>query len=581
MSRRSVALCLLAVMALVLALIPWEISSDRLRSAVARQIRNEFGLELGMQGRATLVFLPVPRLKIQGVTLADEAGAFSAVGQFNGDLRLLSFLTARVRFSDVRIVRARIQVALDGAGRNAWTAGLDRLRERLTGGDPGPSRVDRIIVTDSELALVHPGDGQVTEWRRLNATIRWPEAGGDVDLSASGLWKGELVSVALSGLTPSLLLGGASDRLDIRATSRLGRVNLLGSVTLGPTPHYAGLLAIQTPSLGSLARWTGLGLDLQDLDQPAGLSGDARLDSAGVEWPKAVLDLGRDRLDGSLAYRVDGERPKLRATLAGGDLDLGWVMPVANPTRATAPRGDYDVRLSASGMRMGDLRLGDLAAGILVSGERLEVSVARATLAGGSVKGRLSAALDGEGRDMRGQVSIDKVDLESLLSKTAPGRGISGTIGGQATFEALGESQADLSRHLRGRVMLVARDGEISGIALNEAAKRVDVRRAAGATPDWRGGRTRFGEAQLHLNFADGVAEITDGRVQTITTQTRVRGRISLSDGALALQATTRLVDPPATERPFLVLDVRGPIEKPVVSSRAPEDVTGATDIRH
>lgn len=585
MSRRSVASCVLAAVALVLALMPWEVSSDRLRSAAVRQIRNEFGLKLGIDGRATFVLLPVPRLKLQGVTLSDEAGAFSAeAGQFNGELRLLSFLAARVRFSEVRIADARIRVSLDGAGRDAWSAAFERLRGRLASGDPGPSRVDKVVVTGSELALVHAANGRTTEWRTLNAVVRWPDAGGDIDLSASASWNGELVSATLTGLTPGRLLAGGSDSLEIRLASRLGRVNLLGSVSLGGQPRYAGLLAGQTESLGALARWTGIGVDLQDLDQPAALSGDARLDADGVEWPKATLDLGRDRLDGSIAYRFSSERPNLRATLAGGDLDLGWVLPIADPTRAAAPRGDYDVRLSASGIRMGDLRLGDLAAGILVSGERLEVSVGRATLAGGSIRGRVSAALDGEGRDIRGQVSIDKVDLESLLSTTSSGRGISGTVGGQATFEAVGEGQSDLSRHLRGRLTLVARDGEVAGHALNEALKRPELRRISASVPEWRGGRTRFGEAQVQLTVADGVAEIQDGSIRTATTQTRIRGRISLRDRLLSVETATRALGPePAAsgpERPALVLDVRGPLDRPVVTARSAEDVTGTTDPR-
>lgn len=550
-----------------------------------RQIRNEFGLRLGVDGRATFVLLPVPRLKLQGVTLSDEAGGFSAqASQFNGELRLLSFLAAQIRFSEVRIADAHIRVALDGAGRDAWRAAFDRLRGRLASGDPGPSRVDRIVVTGSELVLVHPTGHHVSEWRKLNAVVRWPDADGDIDLSASALWNGELVSATLTGLTPSRLVSGASDRLEVRVASRLGQMNLLGSVSLGETPRYAGLLAGQTASVGALARWTGIGLDLQDLDQPAALTGDARLDGEGVEWPKATLDLGRDRLDGAIAYRFDSHRPKLRATLAGGDIDLGWVMPIADPTRAAAPRGDYDVRLSASSLRMGDLRMGDLAAGILVSGERLEVSVGRATFAGGSVKGRMSAALDGDGRDIRGQVSIDKVDLESLLSSTSAGRRITGTLGGQATFEALGEGQADLFRHLRGRLMLVARDGEIAGIALNEAMRPPELRRSSAALPEWRGGRTRFGEAQVQINVADGIAEITEGSIRTATTQTRVRGRISLPDRILSMETATRAIGAEtaatAEGRPSLVLDVRGPLEKPVVTTRSPEDVTGTTDAR-
>ena len=95
-------------MALVLALMPWTVSSDRVMSAVARQIRKEFGLQLGPDGRASFALLPVPRFKLQGVRLTDGAGAFSAeAGQFKGELRLLPLLAGHIRFSEVRIAAIR------------------------------------------------------------------------------------------------------------------------------------------------------------------------------------------------------------------------------------------------------------------------------------------------------------------------------------------------------------------------------------------------------------------------------------------------------------------------------------------
>ncbi|MDB5590463.1 AsmA family protein [Enterovirga sp.] len=581
MSRRSIACLALGGVALVLALLPWTVSSDRVRSAVARQIHNEFGLKLGIDGPATFSLLPIPRLKLQRVTLADETGAFTAeAAQFKGELRLLSLLAARIRFSEVRIADARIRVAIEGADTDSRAGHFRRMRERLARLEGGPSPVDRVVVTGSQLTVTGPGRARVTDWSRLNLVATWSGPDGDVDVAASAVWQGEEVSAWLSGIAARSLIEGGPDNVEIRTASRHGRLNLVGSLTLGDVPVFRGLVAGQTPSVGALARWTGWGLDLQAVDRPATLSGQAVLSADIIEWPQAVLEIGQDRLDGSLALRLDSDRPKLRATLAGGDLDLGWVLPVADPTRAVMPGADYDVRLSASGVRMGALQFGDLAAGVLVSSDRLDVSIARATLAGGSVRGRLSAALDGEGRDIRGQVSVDKVDLESLLSTASTGRGITGTVAGQATFEALGDSQPDLARHLRGRVALVARDGEISGIALNEAARRPEFRRGTPSPVAWRGGRTRFGEAHLQLTLGDGIAEITSGSIQTPATQTRLRGRISLADGHLAIETSTRGTGEDAgsgPQRPALVLDVRGPIEKPVLNARAPDETTGTT----
>ncbi len=572
MSRRSAAFILVAALALVLALVPWTVSSERVKAAVARQIQNEYGLRLQVQGRATVTLLPVPRLKLADVVLSEEAGVLSArASELKGDLRLKPLLAARLQISDLGIVNAEVSVAHTGAGaEGSWPAMLDRLRRRLASGTAVSSHIVRLAITGSRIVVGAALPAKRTVLDKVHAVVEWPEPGGDMAVSGSAEWEGESVALSIGGLNPSRLLSRVPDAIEVTAATRLGRMNAVGNLTWGTSPNFAGLVAGQTPSLGALARWTGLGLDLQEFDRPVELGGLASLGPNEIEWPRAVLGFGGSRLEGALAYRFATPRPQLRATLAGEDLDLGWALAMADTSRIDPPHGDYDVRLSAADMRLGPFRLGDVATGILVSGERLEISLARASLAGGSIRGRISAALDGEGRDIRGQVSLDGVDLEKLFAHVGPMRGISGLIGAQMSFEALGDRQPELAQLLRGRVTLTARDGAIEGITLADPSSRFEGRlQGPAAAPRWRGGKTRYGQAAITLDVGRGTAEITDGTIDTASTQTRLKGSVSLPDGALALQTTTWGMSRPAAAepRPTLVLDVRGTFDHPTVTA--------------
>lgn len=574
MSRRAAIALTALVAVLVPALTPWTISSSGLSAALAGQIKREYGLDLTVSGPIVVSILPMPRVKLSSVAIGDPDGRFSIeAGQFKGVLRLASLLAGHARITDARIVGADIRIdptRLPAADLGAAAAAL---RQKLEA-SPG-SLINRVVIASSRIALSRGEAEPVVLWPKFEAVLRWPDK-ADLDLTASAIWNGETFTVSVAGLNVARLLSGQPEGVEIAAVGRPGTVRLLGDVTLKDgMPRFSGFGAVETPSIGAFARWSGLARDFAEVDRPAGISGDCVIDASGVEWPQVTMAIGDDRLEGSLAVLTGGARPQVRATLAGGNLDLSWILPIADPERAVPPPTDYDVRLSASLVRMGPVRLTDVASGILIRGDRLEVSLARASLAEGSVRGRLSAVLDGDARDFRGQLTLDGLRAERLSAETGMLRGVSGLVGLQANLEAAGDRQPDLVRSLRGKVSVVARDGEIAGLSLAALASRPE-----GAGMDRRG-RMRFGRASLALDVAGGSAEITDGRIESLDAETRMTGRLSLIDGVLAVTATTQPAKQDGRTVQPIVLDFRGPIAAPsVVNVQSTGAITPAQSSR-
>lgn len=582
MSRRAIALFCLVAAVLAVAILPWPIASAVLREAVARQIRTEYGLRLGVQGGVTLALLPVPRLKFADISLStDDRSATLTANQLKAELRVVPLLTGRLRIAQLSVAGAKADVRLDAGGARLAKLMAD-YNARLGSGLGWETRIDRLVVTGSELTIRDETGRTTAEIRALSGLVRWPDPSGEIDLQVSGTWRDEPVAVTLTGLTPRHLSSGKPDEVEVRVASRLARASLSGSLTWQDAPRFEGQMELQSPSLAALTQWTGMGRDLRDFDRTLTLSGLGRFGPDGIEWPRALLDLGGTRLDGALGYRFDTARPQLRATLAGEDIDLGWIVPIADPSRSEPPRFDYDVRLSATALKLGPVQLRDAAAAVLVNSERLEVSLARATVAGGAIRGRLVALLDTDARDIKGHLALDKVDIETLLGSWSAQRGITGTLTSQATFDIAGDRLPEVAQQLKGRVTLAARDGEIAGISLGDGPRRPEARSGSVATT-WRGGKTKFGSASVTLDVANGSAEIAEGVVETATTHTALSGSVSLTRGILALRTATRPTGAgsDAPGKPPVLLDIRGPLARPTVAaSLDPETVSSTTPPR-
>jgi AsmA protein len=579
MSRRAFLLLFLGLVAA--AIVPWTTSSARLTNSVVRQMRAAYGVDLSVAGRTTIAFLPTPRVKFSDIALQGEGGAaLASGGQLRAEIRLLPLLAGRFELVDLAFNAMRIEVALDERGRSAWDPLLARLRAQAAAPDDQPLPVRRIAVTASQLVISGAQGGATHRVDALDLVVRWPSPAAAIAASAQGVWRDEQVSVTLSELRPALLLAGRDTLFALEARTRLGTLAVSGQ--RAADGRLSGQSAIHTASLRDFSRWSGLDLPLGGQIQGFGLEGAFTSEGSEASWPNVRLTLGTDRLDGSLSVQTGTARPLVRATLAGSQVDLTgltaplrdlrapegpWISDPFTPGMASA--GDLDLRLSAGSARIGRLKLDDLAAALLLNPARMELSLGRAGLDQGVLKGRIAAGIGSGFFDLKGQVTFDKVDVAALLADLGSSPWLSGTAQGHLVVEGFGESPADLIRQLNGRALLNMRDMEISGIALEELLRRPE-RRALSTPLEWRGGRTAFERVQVPLAIVNGVAELGEATLTSPRLKTLMRGRLSLADRSLDLRVTTEAaagtLTSIASQPPSLAFDIAGPWENPRVA---------------
>lgn len=567
MTRRRIAFLCLAAFVLA-ALVPWTIRSEHVVSALARQIKQSYGVALASNGKLTFTLLPVPQLVLSSVHLVSADGAVEAqAAQLRTQLRLLPLLEGRLRLHKVWLAQSRIFLTLGEEPAPSVSGTLARLRG-LLGTEPGSRwapRIDRFIVTEAEVNLRNASGHDLARLQRASLMLSSPEPGGEVDLTVSAEWNGEAMIASLDGFDLDAFRQGRPGRVVGEAAGRTGRLSLDGNVTWADGPSFAGKVRGQTPSLSRLCGWTGLGMDLATVERTASIEADGTIDLAKMELPRATLELGRDRLDGAVSLQF-GARAKLQATLAGNSLDLGWLGDVVDPRGGDRLRADYDVRVSATSLALGSLRLREAAVSVQSTARGVEVSLARASFAGGSLRGRVSAALDGEARDIRALGWANGIDLERALGETAGTRGVSGTASGQFSVEIAGKRGAPFARHIRGRGSVQARDGELAGIIAGDGAARAPQGSLAS---ELRSGKVRFGQASIALDFGEGRAEIGSGSIETATGRSSVSGRVDLETMTASLRLALQAQGASPLPSPVF-LDLSGPLRRLTLGAMAP-----------
>ncbi|HEY8566485.1 MAG TPA: AsmA-like C-terminal region-containing protein [Beijerinckiaceae bacterium] len=578
MPRRAVlAIALACLAAVMVALVPWTVSSSFLNDAVSRQLREVYGLEFAVGGRSSIAFLPAPRLKFEDVTLTAGSQPVVRGGHLRGEFRILPLLTGRMELAEVSLAGSRIDVVTDETGRNPWQDVAHRLRARAEGRDSSDMHVRRLLLSGGYIVVQDQRSGG--EWlvRDVNVIANWSSPTSPVDLAGSLTWRGEPLTFSFSDSRPGAILAGRSTRFVLDAVTPGARLSLRGDANGGEDARIVGWSRFETRSLRDTLRWSGAELPLGSLTGAVTFEGDFTAERRSLSWPAVRLTLGADRLDGALSARLEGSRPKITATLAAEGLNLtDYFLPLlqargsdglwnADPIDLSTPTsGDLDMRLSATTARIGGVRLQDLAASIQVRPGRIEATIGRATLNRGLVKGRLGLSAAGDAAEMKLQGSFDRVDMGAFLAELGQPRWIAGTAQGSIHLDGTGETPADLMRQVHGKALVSVRQGELVGVTLPEALRRLE-RRPLAASFDWRGGRTPFDQAQAQITVTNGIGEITESGLSAPNIRGAVQGRVSLADRTLSAKASVEVTNTSPAPAP-IVFDIAGPWEDVAVN---------------
>jgi AsmA protein len=569
MSRRVVLLIALISLAILgTAASPWTLPGGGLSAELTRHVKDKYGLDLVVRGRSTFAVLPIPRVKFENVTLQFPDHALQAEGgTLRGELRLLPLLFGRIELSDFDLTETRIAGSFRALQSVKWT---EILKNRSV-----ETYARRLIVSKSTLRWT---DLKQANLDQLNLVIRWADAAEPMTMTGSALWQDETVSLERASVFPDLLVSDRISPFALTLSTHSARIAAEGEAQLGETPRITGESTVQAKSVRDFTRWSGVELPFGSLLRALSIEGDFSMDRRRLSWPAVSVVLGDDKLEGTMGVRFDTDRPVVTGTLAAETLNLSdlfapfsqartssgsWSEETIDLTRTTGT--DLDLRLSAASASLGRLSLDDMAASVLVQPGRIEASIGRAGFQDGSLKGRLSLVRQNGQVEFKSQGTFAGVKIAPFLAAMGEPRWITGRADGQFSFEGLGKNPADVVRQAQGRSSVEITDGEIVGIALDDALRRVEKRPLL-ASLNWKGGRTPFDKAQAQIVVKNGVGEIAEAHLRGPAVQAGLQGQVLLVDRTLSMTANISPADAPADQSPALVFNVMGDWDNVAVS---------------
>ena len=548
------ALAAVVLVLVCLAAAPWTVSQDAQIVAIGGRIDAGSGLRLVSHGRSVFAVLPRPHIRIYDARLEQGGGALQlSTSSLRVDLGLIGLATGRLDLARVVLADALLTV-------NPAQASLpdDKLKPGAL--VPGASSLAAAALGDVQIVngkvFLRRSSGDTPELiaDELDARLEWARVSAPLSLVGHCLLPtlGEdraPARFALWAAQPDRLAAGEESPITLRIDDEAFKINLSGALALSPRPRFHGQIASAAPSLRVAALWLGLTLPLPGRYADASIKGEASLDPSLLSFPTLSLSIDGNALDGAASIRLDGPRPQIAATLAGASVDLApmfadvpapsaggqWSHEIFPSAQLAA--ADLDLRLSANHVRLGNFQADDAALSAILKNGRLDLSLAEASAYSGRVRARAIIAEGQSGLDMRGSASAEKLDAAAALWDGLKRQSLTGMASGSLTFETTGSSFAELASHLDARGDVTVENGEVYGMDLDLAFRRME-RRPLTAGVEMRSGRTGFDMLAAKFNVAQGQADIEEGVARDAHVTAYFSGHAQIAERTVDLHAT-------------------------------------------
>ncbi len=556
---------------------PWAFSNAALRNEIALQIRRITGLAAVSQGRAVFVVLPEPHISIDDVSFADPSGALRVSARYlKGYLRIAPLLAGRIELTSATLGQPEMHIDLDGRPMQPDSR-IGRAADAATATPEAAAadeeRLGVVTLVNGSARLISKSFKSDVLIDAINMTLDWRKLGAAANVIGKARVRGETATIAAWIAKPVELLRGQQSRMALKIDAPLLSLATEGTLGSAPTWQYAGHIHAAASSVRELLEKAEYPIPLPGPFNGFDLTCDANIVAASAVLSGLRLQFDGNDFEGTLAFQADDKIPVLSGTLATNQLslrpflsalpsaighdgqwnqdpfnlkDLGWA--------------DVDLRISASHMLFSHFDIEDAAVSLMTNNRRLELNVAEAKAYQGTIRGRASFDLNDNTVNMRLGGALSGIDVAAFSFDALGWPEFAGSLTGTVNIESAGISMYELMHSLDGKAQIDVARGQLGGIDLDSALRRIDKSPLALLTNIHRG-RTAFDRASFGLRFEKGVADIEDGKLENPSLTLGFGGTVDFGERALDLHAAAMpSVDEakPGEEAPKFRFDVAG-----------------------
>ncbi len=499
------------------------------------------------------------------------------------DVDVAELLHGRVVFQEVRLTRPRVFLEKSGERRN-WLLDLAQSDETVR------IPVGRLLLDRGELSY---HDAVVnTDIHAALSTVTPTASGLGVVFTAKGRYRG--VAITGTGRTGAVLaLRDDTRPFPLDATLTLGATRVVAKGTVTSLLKFSAIdlrLELQGDNLATLYPLVGIALPPTRVYRIAG-----QLLRNGTRWryENFTGTIGQSDVAGTVQVDTGGAKPLLSGAVTSHQLalaDLGPSVgaspgtdatPISTASTATTPplpshmlpdipfdrsrwaALDADVTLKAQSLlRDKALPLESLQMHVLLKNAVLTLDPLDFGLAGGQLRARIT--LDGRAEVLQGQANIQLrgLQLGKLLPSVAISKTSVGQMAGSIELAGSGASVGLMLGNADGRISLVAQDGQISHLLMEQIGLHlIEIAKL-----------TISGDDNIRLNCAVADFAVARGVMSTRVLVVDTEVTTLIGSGSMDLgHETLDLTIVPHTKNSSLValhgpVYIRGSFEKPAIA---------------
>jgi AsmA protein len=573
------ALCLIGLIAVAVAAIPFLVSTDLAKRRIAEEIGRLTGRAVSFNGEPRVSFFPHINVELRDISLANPDGMtgdpFLAMDAVVGRVRILPLFLGRTEIAEFQLVRPRLALKVDATGRSNWKvkAGgppADRA-DRKTGDatakvpqDPSV-RLGRFLVRGGSITYDDARSGEHEVIDGIDVNFAWPSTKEPAAGNGHFIWHGERVMFNAAVGAPLSLMAGAVSRLRFAVATTPLRVSFNGTAINISDMQLNGQTSISTPSIRRLMTWLGRPVGEGSTFNAASIKGKLTWVKPAAGFDNARIELDGNQAEGAITITFD-DKPKAEGTLAFTKLDVtayleafaaslggngAWrSAPVVLPLATT----DLDLRLSAGKIVAGSAQLGRTAATANIEQGKFTLTVGEAQFYGGRAEARLSAAMNGDMLETSGEAKLEDVPTRAALADLIGLDRLDGQGALSLDVAARGKTWGEIAAAVSGTAKLAIADGTLTGI---DIARLAEIASNPAALSD-HSGSTAFNLFGGSLTMADGAVSSDDLRAEGSGYAVTLGGKVSLVDASVHGLGTLTTIKADSPELPAKIPFVLG-----------------------
>ncbi|MEM9432649.1 MAG: AsmA family protein [Pseudomonadota bacterium] len=503
------------------------IPSERIARIAEAEFEKNTGRQLSITGGVQPKLFPRLGVSLAGAQISNadwsDQGPLLVADAIEVGVGLGPLIGGEVVVEAFRIENPTIRLEQSEDGRQNWQF-LSEIGSDTPGGQTDLSAVSipTAEILGGTLSFVDRQSGLTQTVSEIDAMLNAADLRGQVDIAMTAQTQGQVISLdgTLSGVEQ--LLNGGLQPVDLMLEIGGSVIGFSGEAAMDPV-QAKGQATVDLADLPALFEVIGQ----VPPRIPQGLGQRTQVAAALILTPQnmvflrdAVIQLDQNRFTGDLDIDLTGDKPLVKAKIAGGQIDFsamstdtsegdgaanagsgGWSEAFLDVSGIDAVNGAFS--LDVEGLDLGSIQLGKTSLSGQLDRSRLVLGLNQVSVFDGRVSGQF-VVNNRSGLSVGGDLSASDVEMQRLLADFAGFDRLQGRATMALNFLASGSTMNALMNSLSGTGQLNVGSGELLGLDIAGMIKNLD------ASYQGEGSKTVFDRISASFDIENGILRNDD-----------------------------------------------------------------------